>query len=134
MLNCNAPLEDDKPTSTAPICNDGAEANPVGNNKLPLSVPPVNGKFKLEFPVTFPVKLAVIIPAEKLPDASLATMAKFVFAEVAVVATFAINKGVFNVNNLSFEIDPASFAFVTFISRMSIVAIKEVDKAPETLL
>ena len=57
-------------------------------------------------------------------------MAKFVFTEVAVVATFATNKAVFNVNNLSFEIDPASFAFVTFASRISIVAIKEVDKTP----
>ena len=40
--------------------------------------------------VAFPLKLAVIVPAEKLPEASLATIAEAVFALVAVVAALGM--------------------------------------------
>jgi hypothetical protein len=39
--------------------------------RLPVKVPPVRAKF----PLAVPVKAAVIVPAEKLPEESLATMA-----------------------------------------------------------
>jgi hypothetical protein len=38
------------------------------------------------FPVTFPVSAAVIVPAEKLPEASRATTLEAVFASVASTA------------------------------------------------
>jgi hypothetical protein len=38
----------------------------------------------------FPFRAAVIVPAEKLPEASRATMALAVFALVAVVAEFGM--------------------------------------------
>jgi hypothetical protein len=40
----------------------------------------------LAFPVTFPVRFAVMVPAAKLPEPSRATIALFVFTAVAVVA------------------------------------------------
>jgi hypothetical protein len=42
--------------------------------------------FPVRFPVTLPVRFAVIVPALKLPLASRATIADAVFASVAVVA------------------------------------------------
>ena len=87
VLNCNAPpTEEESPTFVAPICKDGTAADPIGNNKLPVNVPPVNAKFNEACPVTDPIKFAVTVPAEKLPDPSLETMAFAVFALVAVVA------------------------------------------------
>ena len=88
VLNCNAPpTEEDSPTFVAPICKDGTAADPSGNNKLPVNVPPVNAKFN----EACPIKFAVIVPAEKLPLISLETMAFAVFALVAVVAVLDTN-------------------------------------------
>ena len=92
VLNCNAPpTEEDSPTLVAPICKDGTAADPNGNNKLPVNVPPVNAKFNEACPVTDPIKFAFIVPAKKLPDPSLETMAFGVFALVAVVAVLDTN-------------------------------------------
>ena len=126
VLNCNAPLEEDNPILFAPTCNDGVANEPTGICNTPDKVPPVNAKSKLECPV----KPAVMTPAEKLPDISLVTMASAVFAIDAVVAVLDTNPLVVNVNNLSLEIDPASFAFVTAEFSKSFVAINEVDNTP----
>src|SRR5204863_190066 len=49
--------------------------------------------------VALPVKFAVIVPAEKLPDASRATIALAVFALIAVVAELATFPAVLIVAN-----------------------------------
>src|SRR3990167_4391061 len=56
--------------------------------KSPDIVSPAFKTFNDAAPVTLPVKFAVIVPAVKLPDASLATIVLAVFAFVAVVAEF----------------------------------------------
>ena len=68
-------------------------------------------------PVTLfalPFKLAVIVPAEKLPVASLKTIALFVLASVAVVAEFATFPAVDMVAKLASVIPavPDKFVFV----------------------
>ena len=71
--------------------SDGAVNELEGKVKAPVIMPPVNSKFPLAFPVTLPVRFAVIFPAEKSPNESLATIALAVFRLVAVVAEFATN-------------------------------------------
>ena len=66
VLNCNAPLEDDKPIFADPICNDGAEANPAGNNTLPLNVPPVRAKSNEACPVKAPINVVEVMFAAPL--------------------------------------------------------------------
>ena len=60
-----------------------AEVDPVP--PLAIATVPVT---LAAFPLTLPVKFAVIVPAEKLPLLSRATIAFAVFADVAVVAEF----------------------------------------------
>jgi hypothetical protein len=54
------------------------------------------------FPVTLPINAADIVPAVKLPDASRATIALAVLADVAVVAALSTLPGVFIVANIVF--------------------------------
>jgi hypothetical protein len=61
-------------------------ARAVCNAVAVAAFPVVEPDEPLTFPVTFPVSAAEIVPAEKLPDASRATMADAVFADAAVVA------------------------------------------------
>jgi hypothetical protein len=76
--------------------------------------------------VAFPVKFAVIVPAEKLPDESRATIVLAVFPLVAVVAEFATNPDAVNVANL-----PLAIAAFEAISEFT---INELDKLPEASL
>lgn len=54
-----------------------------GNVKFPVRVPPVKGRSN----DACPVRLAVIVPAEKLPPASRATTVLAVLADVALTST-----------------------------------------------
>ena len=69
------------------------EAVPVKFVTVPLDGVP-NAPPLTRFPLAVPVKAAVIVPAEKLPEASRATMADAVFADVAVVAELLTFKAV----------------------------------------
>ncbi|MDO9155318.1 MAG: hypothetical protein Q7U17_00500, partial [Sediminibacterium sp.] len=55
----------------------------------PRTIPVTFAAVPVILPVTFPVKLAVIFPAEKSPAASLKTIVLILFKLVAVVAEFA---------------------------------------------
>ena len=76
--------------------------------------------------VALPLKLAVIVEAEKFPDASRATIALTVFALVAVVAEFATLPAVLIVFNLVSTIAAAGST--------SAFTIIELDNNPEELL
>ena len=119
------------PVLVLPVnCNDGANAVPAGNVNVPVKVPPVNARScdacPVTFPVTFPIKLAVIVPAEKLPDASRATIALAVLALVAVVAEFATLPAVEIVANLE--------SVIAADGEISLLTINELDKLPEESL
>lgn len=101
---------------------EGVVDVPAGMVKLPDSVPPVNGKFN----EAKPVKVALIVPAVKFPDASRATIALAVFALVAVVAELATRPAVAKVASLEFEM----FAEL----EISVSTIRDDDKTPEALL
>ena len=104
----------------------GAAAVPPGNCKLPDIVSPALSTFNEALPVTFPVKFAVIVPAEKLPDASRATIAFAVLALVAVVAELATLPAVEIVAN-----------FVSTIAAdadTSAFTMSELDKLPDESL
>lgn len=104
----------------------GAAAVPPGNCKLPDIVSPALSTFNEALPVTFPVKFAVIVPAEKLPDASRATIAFAVFELVAVVAEFEILPDVEIVANLVSEMPAAG--------TISAFTISELDNRPNESL
>ena len=76
--------------------------------------------------VALPLKFAVIVPAEKLPDASRATIALAVLALVAVVAEFATLPAVEIVANLVSTIAAAGST--------SALTINDVDNNPAALL
>lgn len=102
--------------------SDGDTADPAGTVKLPERVPPVNGKFR----EATPVKLAVMMPAEKFPEVSRATMALAVFKFVAVVAELLTKPALINVASLEFAI-AAELA-------MSALTMSEVENTPDALL
>jgi hypothetical protein len=76
--------------------------------------------------VALPLKFAVIVPAEKLPDASRATMAFAVFALVAVVAELATLPVV--------EIVASFVSTIPADADTSASTIRELDKFPDALL
>ncbi len=82
--NCKAPDASDNPVLASPTCTEGVEEDPTGKSTAPLNVPPVRSKLSEDAPV----KLAVMVPAAKLPLPSRETMALAVFKGVAVVAAF----------------------------------------------
>lgn len=102
--------------------SEGAVVVPAGTVRLPLSVPPVRGKFK----EAKPVKLAVIVPAEKLPETSRDTIALALFAFVAVVAELATKPDAVRVASLLLPI-----AALPLISAST---INEDDTKPLALL
>jgi hypothetical protein len=110
--------------------SDGAATVPAGNTKVPVRVPPVRGKSNdacpVTLPVTLPVKFALMVPAEKLPEESRATIVFAVFKLVAVVAELATFPDVEIVANL-LSVIPAPEAISLFI-------INEVDKLPDASL
>ena len=73
-----------------------------------------------------PVKLAVMVPALKLPEASRATIALAVLASVAVVAELATLPAVLIVANL-LSVIPAPEA-------ISALTMRDVDTTPEPLV
>jgi len=140
MFICSAPLISndntfavaaDKPVLVLPVnLSDGAAAVPAGNCNAPVIVSPALSTFNdaapVTLPVTFPVKLAVMVPAEKLPEASRATMAFAELVLVAVVAEFATLPAVLIVANLVSTIAAAAST--------SALTINELDKLPEASL
>lgn len=76
--------------------------------------------------VALPDKFAVIVFAEKLPEASRATMALAVFALVAVVAEFATLPALEIVANL--------VSAIAAVPLTSALTINEVDKTPDASL
>ena len=83
--------------------------------------------------VALPLKAAVIVPAEKLPDASRATMADAVFAFVAVVAEFETLPAVEIVLSLVSAIDPANIVLVTVPVSPDVIAVPVVAGSVKTV-
>ena len=107
VLNDKAPALADNPDVVLPVnTNDGNALVPADNCRVPVIVSPdLSTLFE-----ALPVKLAVIVPAVKFPEASRATIVLAVFAAVAstlkvmssvlvviVVCVLAINDRKFNV-------------------------------------
>src|ERR1044071_8708149 len=117
----------EKPVLVLPVnLIDGAAALPAGIINVPVIVSPALSTFNEALPVTLPVRFAVIVPAEKLPDASRLTIAFAVLAFVAVVAELATLPAVLIVANLVSTIAaPAATSAFT---------IREVDKFPDASL
>ena len=82
VLNDNSPALADNPEVVLPVnTNDGNAVVPAGNCNVPVMVSPALSTL-LD---ALPVKLAVIVPAAKLPEASRATIVLGVFVLVASV-------------------------------------------------
>ena len=73
--------------------------------------------------VADPLKVAVIVPAEKLPEASRATMAEAVLAFVAVVAELDTFNAVAIVLSLVSAIEPANIVLVTVPVSPVVIAV-----------
>ena len=101
----------------------GVVVLPDINVKAPVIVPPLSGKFPLALPVTLPIRFAVIVPAEKLPVLSRATIADTVLRFVAVVAEFETRPAVVSVANL--------LLLIPALGEMSSSTIKLLDKTPK---
>jgi hypothetical protein len=118
--------------STVAAATFAADCPPTVLTTVALCVPvtsPDNDPEKLVAVVAvvaLPLKLAVIVPAEKLPDESRATMSFAVFALVAVVAEFATLPAVLMVANLLSAIAAAG--------SISALTINELDNNPDALL
>jgi len=99
--NCSAPpTEAERPVTDEPTCRLGVLVDPLGTCRALVKVPPVSGKLRL----ASPVKLAVMVPAEKFPLALRSTIAFAAFADVAVVALFATRPAVVNVTRFALVI------------------------------
>jgi len=73
----------ENPVVVLPVkLSDGAAAVPAGSCKAPVMVSPIFATF----PDAVPVKAPVIVPAEKLPEASRLTIVLGVLALVAALA------------------------------------------------
>jgi hypothetical protein len=83
--------------------------------------------------VAFPDKDAVIVPAEKLPEASRATMADAVFALVAVVAELETLPAVEIVLSLVSAIEPANMVLVTVPESPVVIAVPVVAGSVKTV-
>src|SRR5579863_7563997 len=131
IFNCSAPLvlKDklpvlaERPLVVLPVnTNDGNAVVPAGNCSAPVIVSPaLSTLFD-----ALPVRLAMIVLAEKLPDASRATIVFGVLRLVAVVAELATLPAVLMVFNLVSTI-PAD-------ADTSAFTINDVDKSPAALL
>src|SRR5579863_9079698 len=76
----------ERPVFVLPVnCNDGAAAEPAGSVNVPVNVPPVRGKSN----DACPIKLAVMVPAEKLPEPSRTTIS-FATLELEIAASLAL--------------------------------------------
>ena len=123
MFNDKLPELADNPDVVLPVnTNDGKAFVPAGNCNVPVMVSPALRTLS----AAAPIKLAIIVPAEKLPDASRATIALAVLRLVAVVAEFATLPAVEIVANFVSAIAAAGST--------SAFTINEVDNSPEALL
>ncbi len=77
--------------------------------------------------LALPERVAVIVPALKLPEASRATIADAVLADVAVVAELDTLLAVEIVDNLLSAIEPASIAFVTVLVSVVLTTFANVN-------
>lgn len=86
VLNDKSPALVESPVVVLPVnTNDGAAVVPAGNCNVPVIVSPALSTLSDAAPRRF----AITILAEKLPDASRATIVLGVFKPVAVVAELA---------------------------------------------
>ena len=108
----------DRPVVVEPTkLSEGEPAEPAGKRKLPVMVEPDSETL----PEAVPVKLAVIVVALKLPEASLETMAEKVLALVAVVALLL---------TLPAALMTCKLLFVTVLTSISEPTIKELVTKP----
>lgn len=92
-----------KPVVTPPVnARLGVVASPAANIKGPVSVSPVLSTFSDAAPVKVPMNEAVMVPAEKLPEASRVTIALALLTLAAVVAELATNPAVVKVASFEF--------------------------------
>jgi hypothetical protein len=98
IFNCSTPavLKDkdpvfaDSPVVVLPVnTSDGAVVVPAGSCNVPVKVPPVSGRSNDACPVTLPIKFALIVPAEKLPELSRTTMS-FATLELEMFANLSL--------------------------------------------
>src|SRR5260221_154002 len=89
-------------------------------------VSPALSTFNDALPVTLPVRFAVIVPAEKLPELSRATIALTVLELVAVVAELATLPAV--------EIVASFVSTIAAAGSTSALTINDVDNNPAALL
>ncbi len=123
VLNDKLPAFVDKPVVVLPVnANDGNAVVPAGNCNAPVIVSPDLRTFN----EAAPVKLALIVPAEKLPEPSRATIALAVFALVAVVAELATLPAVLMVASL--------VSTIAADGSISAFTINELDNNPEESL
>jgi len=123
VLNDNEPVFADNPVVVLPVnTNDGNAVVPAGSCNVPVMVSPAFNTFA----DAAPVKLAIIVPALKFPDASRATIAFAVLTLVAVVAELATLPAVEIVANLVSTI-PAD-------ADTSALTTRELDNNPVTSL
>jgi len=74
------------PVLVLPVnCKIGVDGLPAGTVKIPVKIPPLSGKL----PDAVPANVAVIVPAEKLPDESRTTMLPPVLP-LEIVASLAL--------------------------------------------
>src|SRR4030095_11624656 len=117
----------EKPVLVLPLnLIDGKAAVPAGIVSAPVIVSPDLSTLSDAAPVTVPTRFAVIVPAEKLPATSRATIAFAVFAFVAVVAEFATFPAVLIVASL--------VSTIAAVGSISVLTIKDVDKLPNESL
>jgi len=123
VLNKRSPVLADKPAVVLPVnTRDGNAEVPAGSCNVPVMVSPaLSTLFD-----ALPDKLAIIVPAEKLPEASRATIVFGVLRLVAVVAELATLPAVVMVANLVSTIAAAGST--------SAFTINEVDKLPDASL
>ena len=112
VLNDKSPPLADKPDVVLPVnTNDGNAVVPAGNCSVPVIVSPA---LRTLFEA-LPVKLAVMVPAEKLPETSRATMVLGVLVLVASTliaissALVVIFKWVSAISDLKFNVTPVLF-------------------------
>ena len=113
----------DKPEVVLPVnTSDGNAVVPAGNCKVPVIVSPVRNTLS----EAAPRRLAIIVPALKLPNASRATMVFAVLRFVAVVAELATLPAV--------EIVASLVSTIPAAGSISALTIKDVDKLPDASL
>jgi len=94
VLNDKDPVFADNPLVVLPVkTRDGNAVVPAGSCNVPVMVSPALSTFNealpVTFPVTLPIKFAVIVPATKFPDPSRTTILPGVLA-LEIVANFAL--------------------------------------------